>query len=223
MFYFCFRTFPFRLHCSLISSKSCVSDSFSPVPFFRLSVLRLLIRIFCHHSVRLLPTSGHPFPSSWIFRCAFRHDSWLLRLELTFLPVGPWIPLARPLFNLLIVGYGASTFSVPLARFVRSDASAFMAKSTICKSTVPDKDSVPPSMIRALLQCHQPRIHQSVPLHPCSDSVPVHVNPSAFGPLFFCFRMFFMLRCFPHLPTRLSRPQGFGLKGGDSAMNFLLL
>ena len=199
------------------------SDSFSPDPV--LSVLRLLIRNFCHHSVRLLPTSGHPFRASGFFRCASRHDSWLLQLKLTFLPVGSWIPLTCPLFNLLIVGYGASTFSVPLARSVRSDASTFMAKSTICKSTVSDKGSVPPSMIRALLQCHQPRIHQSVPstmirlrTRPC-QSVRFPPLSAPFSSVSECF----MLRCFPHLPTRLSRPQGFGLKGGDSAMNFLLL
>ena len=197
MFYFRFRAFPF---------------------------LRLLIHIFCHHSVQLLPTSGHlSRASGFFFRCASRHNSWLLRLELTFLPVGSWIPLACPLFNLLIVGYGVSTFSVPLARFVRSDASAFRAKSTICKSTVSDKDSVPPSMIRALLQCHQPRIHQSVPYTHAPTPQPSMSIRLLSDPFFFCFRIFFMLRCFPHLPTRLSRPQGFGLKGGNSAMNFLLL
>ena len=134
---------------------------FHPIPF-------LLFYVFYPYFLSpFRPASSDLWtsvPCLWIFfRCASRHDSWLLRLELTFLPVGSWIPLAHPLFNLLIVGYGASTFSVPLTRFVRPDASAFMATSTIFKTTVSDKDSVPPSVIRALLQCHQPRIHQSVP------------------------------------------------------------
>ena len=122
------------LHCS---SDILPSPPFSD-PFHPFSSFPLLCLLYPHFLSPFHPLASSDLwtsiPCFWIFRCASRHDSWLLRLKLTFLSVGSWIPLARPLFNLLIVGYGASTFSVPLARFVRPDASAFMAKPTICKN-----------------------------------------------------------------------------------------